>query len=86
MKKIAGKQVGKLIAKEELHLPFAETAFDSILSDGNLLEVDGTNVVRVPFGVRSPKRKRPERTNKTWATLVLPFQSPGTPTPPPHAA
>jgi hypothetical protein len=43
----------------------------------------GTNVVRVPFGVRRPRRSRPERPDH-WATLVLPFQALGgsDPTPP----
>ncbi|WP_254968557.1 hypothetical protein [Cyanobium sp. CH-040] len=44
-----------------------------------------TNVVRVPFGVRRPRRTRPERPQR-WATLVLPFQSGVDPTPPPQAA
>ncbi len=45
--------------------------------------VEGTNVVRVPFGVRRARLRRPERPNH-WATLVLPFQAGGggTPTPP----
>jgi hypothetical protein len=48
--------------------------------------VDGTNVVRVPFGVRRARVRRPQRPDH-WATLVLPFQvgGGGTPTPP-HAA
>ncbi len=49
--------------------------------------VEGTNVVRVPFGVRHARRPRPERPDH-WATLVLPFQAGGgggSPTPP-HAA
>jgi len=43
----------------------------------------GTNVVRVPFGVRRPRRSRPQRPDH-WATLVLPFQVMGgsDPTPP----
>lgn len=43
----------------------------------------GTNVVRVPFGVRRPRRSRPQRPDH-WATLVLPFQALGgtDPTPP----
>jgi hypothetical protein len=46
----------------------------------------GTNVVRVPFGVRQPRRRRPARPDH-WATLVLPFQAGGgQPTPPPQAA
>lgn len=48
--------------------------------------VDGTNVVRVPFGVRRARRRRPERPDH-WATLVLPFQAGGGGSPtPPHAA
>jgi hypothetical protein len=46
--------------------------------------VDGTNVVRVAFGVRRARRPRPERPDH-WATLVLPFQAGGGgshPTPP----
>jgi hypothetical protein len=48
--------------------------------------IEGTNVVRVPFGVRRARRPRPERPDH-WATLVLPFQvgGGGGPTPP-HAA
>ncbi|WP_216906599.1 hypothetical protein [Synechococcus sp. CCY 0621] len=47
--------------------------------------VDGTNVVRVPFGVRRARRSRPERPDH-WATLVLPFQAGGGSPTPPHAA
>jgi hypothetical protein len=45
--------------------------------------IAGTNVVRVPFGVRRARRQRPERPER-WATLVLPFQAGGGshPTPP----
>ena len=55
------------------------------LNKGELLQVDGTNVVRVPFGVRQPKKQRPAKLSP-WATLVLPLQSFDSPTPPPHAA
>jgi hypothetical protein len=48
------------------------------------VKMDGTNVVRVPFGVRQARRARPERPD-TWATLVLPLQR-WEPTPPPQAA
>lgn len=50
----------------------------------NSLRVEGTNVVRVPFGIRRARRSRPERPEH-WATLVLPFQAGGGgshPTPP----
>ena len=45
--------------------------------------VEGTNVVRVPFGVRRARRARSERPDH-WATLVLPFHGGGGggPTPP----
>ncbi len=85
LKEISGKQKSDLIAKEEVNLPFDGNSLDSTLSKGQLLQVDGTNVVRVPFGIRQPRRKRPERP-ETWATLVLPFQPLGSPTPPPQAA
>jgi len=47
--------------------------------------VIGTNVIRVPFGIRVPKRKRPEK-NQNIATLVLPITSINSPTPPPNVA
>ena len=52
---------------------------------GQVLRVEGTNVVRVPFGVRRSRRPRPERPDH-WATLVLPFHIHHDPTPPPQAA
>jgi hypothetical protein len=42
-------------------------------------------VVRVPFGVRQSRRVKPQRPDH-WATLVLPFNVGGQPTPPPQAA
>ncbi len=71
--------------KDELSLPSFSNCVESVLQKGELLEVAGTNVVRVPFGVRHPKKQRPEKIS-TWATLVLPLQSFDSPTPPPHAA
>jgi hypothetical protein len=47
--------------------------------------VEGTNVVRVPFGVRRPRRSRPARPER-WATVVLPFVAGGNTPPPPQAA
>ncbi|WP_438983626.1 hypothetical protein [Vulcanococcus sp.] len=49
------------------------------------LRVDGTNVVRVPFGVRRAQRVRPARPER-WATVVLPFVAGGSTPPPPQAA
>jgi hypothetical protein len=51
------------------------------LGRGHTLVIEGTNVVRVPFGVRRSRRVRPERPER-WATLVLPLQPNGSPTPP----
>jgi hypothetical protein len=55
------------------------------LEQNQTLRVEGTNVVRVPFGVRRPRRSRPARPER-WATVVLPFQSGGSTPPPPQAA
>ena len=56
------------------------------LSNSNkVFSVAGTNVIRVPFGIRAPKRKRPEK-NQNIATLVLPITSINSPTPPPNVA
>ena len=71
--------------KEDLALPSLKGGLSSTLGRGELYQVDGTNVVRVPFGVRQPRRQKPARP-ATWATLVLPLQPLGSPTPPPQAA
>ena len=70
---------------DALSLPSFDNCFESVLKKGELLKVSGTNVVRVPFGVRQPKKQRPAKIS-SWATLVLPLQSFDSPTPPPHAA
>tara|TARA_Y100001978_G_scaffold54452_1_gene48891 strand:- start:181 stop:459 length:279 start_codon:yes stop_codon:yes gene_type:complete len=44
-----------------------------------------TNVIRVPFGRRLAKKKRPEK-NQHIATLILPITSLNSPTPPPNVA
>ena len=45
---------------------------------------EGTNVIRVPFGKRFPKKQRPEK-NQNIATLILPINTFINPTPP-HVA
>ena len=45
----------------------------------------GTNVIRVPFGKRFPKKQRPDK-NQNIATLILPINTFINPTPPPHVA
>ena len=47
--------------------------------------VEGTNVIRVPFGKRLPKKQRPDK-NQNIATLILPINTFLNPTPPPHVA
>ena len=47
--------------------------------------VEGTNVIRVPFGKILPKKQRPEK-NQNIATLILPINSFINPTPPPYVA
>ena len=46
--------------------------------------VEGTNVIRVPFGKRFPKKQRPDK-NQNIATLILPINTFINPTPP-HVA
>lgn len=72
-------------AVKGLSLPAVEESLGSVIGQGQILRVDGTNVVRVPFGIRQPRRARPARPDH-WATLVLPFQPSSNPTPPPRAA
>ncbi len=43
--------------------------------------IDGTNIIRVPFGKRLSKKKRPQK-NQNIATLILPITSFSSPTPP----
>ena len=73
------------LEKDKLNLPVFSEGLEFAMSTGKSLQVDGTNVVRVPFGIRQAKKIRPERPQR-WATLVLPFQPADSPNPPPHAA
>ena len=66
-------------------LPPLSDGLVSALNRGHTVPVEGTNVVRVPFGVRQARRARPERPAH-WATLVIPLQPFSDPTPPPAAA
>ena len=51
----------------------------------DLITLNETNVVRVPFGRRLSKKKRPAK-NQHIATLILPITSISSPTPPPNVA
>ena len=79
------KDAEKLDNTNHVALPDFSGSLESVLSNGELLQVDGTNVVRVPFGVRQPIKQRPERPERL-ATLIIPFNPLGRPTPPPQAA
>ena len=50
-----------------------------------LISLEETNVIRVPFGRRLSKKKRPKK-NQRIATLILPITSVNSPTPPPNVA
>ena len=53
--------------------------------DIDLIFQEETNVIRVPFGTRLSKKKRPVK-NQNIATLILPITSMNSPTPPPNVA
>ena len=40
--------------------------------NSNICSIEGTNVIRVPFGKKFSKKKRPEK-NQNIATLILPL-------------
>ncbi len=73
------------LAEGKLKLPLLPGVLESTLSKGNLLQIDGTNVVRVPFGIRQSRKERPAKPPR-MATLVLPLNPSDSPTPPPQAA
>ena len=52
--------------------------------NSNICSIEGTNDIRVPFGKKFSKKKRPEK-NQKIATLILPLSSYNNPTPP-HVA
>ncbi len=66
---------------KELKLPCLDQGLQATLHKGQTLAMEGTNVIRVPFGIRQPQKQRPERPER-MATLVLPLQPQDNPTPP----
>jgi len=58
---------------------------NSLGNNSEVSSVEGTNVIRVPFGKRFSKKKRPDK-NQNIATLILPIHTFINPTPPPHVA
>ena len=69
----------------EVQLPALVGSLPHAAAHGETLRMEGTNVVRVPFGVRRARRDRPARPER-WATVVLPFVAGGSTPPPPQAA
>ena len=72
------------------HLPITNLDLPNFVNkfSGNnskVSAVEGTNVIRVPFGKRLPKKQRPDK-SQNIATLILPINTFINPTPPPHVA
>ena len=68
------------------HLPVKNVNLPSFVNNSpgdnsNISSIEGTNVIRVPFGKKFSKKKRPEK-NQNIATLILPLSSFTNPTPP----
>ena len=71
------------------HLPIKNVYLPNFVNNfswnsSNVCPIEGTNVIRVPFGKKFSKKKRPEK-NQNIATLILPLSSYSNPTPP-HVA
>ena len=71
------------------HLPIENVNLPSFVDNfsgdnSNICPIEGTNVIRVPFGKKFSKKKRPLK-NQNIATLILPLSSYSNPTPP-HVA
>ena len=71
------------------HLPIKSLDLPNFINNfsvdnSNISSIEGTNVIRVPFGKKFSKKKRPEK-NQNIATLILPLSSYSSPTPP-HVA
>ena len=73
----------KRLPNTNLELPNFVKNFSG--NNAKLSSVEGTNVIRVPFGKRFPKKQRPDK-NQNIATLILPINTFINPTPPPNVA
>ena len=73
----------KRLPIKNLNLPNFVNNFSENNSKVN--SVEGTNVIRVPFGKRLPIKQRPDK-NQNIATLILPINTYINPNPPPHVA
>ena len=72
----------KHLSGENVDLPNFVNNFSG--DNSNICSIEGTNVIRVPFGKKFSKKRRPEK-NQNIATLILPLGSYNSPTPP-HVA
>ncbi len=72
----------KRLPTKNLDLPNFVNNFSE--NNSKITSVEGTNVIRVPFGKRFPKKQRPDK-NQNIATLILPINTFINPTPP-HVA
>ena len=77
----SGSRCFQLLENNELRLPSLDGGLQATLHKGETLTMEGTNVIRVPFGIRQPQKQRPANP-KRMATLVLPLQPQDNPTPP----
>ena len=62
-----------------LNLPNFVSSFSRKTTETS--SVEGTNVIRVPFGTRFSKKQKPEK-SQSIATLILPISTYSNPTPP----
>ena len=81
MNKDSKKDNIKYFSKGKLKLP----QFNNNIDTSKVLSSEDTNVIRVPFGIRLSKKRRPAK-NQSIATLILPITSMNSPTPPPNVA
>ena len=73
----------KKLPTTNLDLPNFANYFSG--NNSKVSSVEGTNVIRVPFGTIFSKKKRPEK-SQNIATLILPINTFFNPTPPPNVA
>ena len=76
---------GKVKRLPTTNLDLPNFVNNSLGNNSEVSSVEGTNVIRVPFGKRFSKKKRPDK-NQNIATLILPINTFINPTPPPHVA
>ena len=75
---------GKVKNLPNTNLDLPNFVNNSLWNNSKVNSIEGTNVIRVPFGKRFPKKQRPNK-NQNIATLILPLTSYSNPTPP-HVA